>query len=56
MDYVETSRRLIKEMKEKERCEYIIALTHMRIPHERKLAEEVPEIDLMLGGHDHIYH
>lgn len=28
----------------------------MRIPQERKLAQEVPEIDLMFGGHDHIYH
>lgn len=28
----------------------------MRIPNERKLAIEVPEIDLMLGGHDHVYH
>lgn len=34
----------------------IIALTHMRIPNERNLALRVPEIDLMLGGHDHVYY
>ena len=27
----------------------------MRIPNERKLAQEVPRIDMMLGGHDHLY-
>ena len=34
----------------------IIALTHMRITRQRHLAREVPEIDLILGGHDHVYH
>lgn len=28
----------------------------MRIPNERILAIRVPEIDLILGGHDHVYH
>jgi len=28
----------------------------MRIPNERRLAHEVPEIDMLLGGHDHLYH
>lgn len=32
----------------------IIALTHMRVPNDRLLAEQVPGIDLILGGHDHI--
>lgn len=26
----------------------------MRVPNDRKLAMHVPEIDLILGGHDHI--
>lgn len=33
----------------------IIALTHMRDPNDIRLAEEVPEIHLVLGGHDHHY-
>ena len=33
----------------------VIALTHMRWPSDRQLAESVPEIDLFLGGHDHDY-
>ena len=34
-------------------CTYIIALTHMRLPNDRILAENCSEIDLILGGHDH---
>lgn len=33
----------------------MIALTHMRTPNDRKLAESVEEVDLILGGHDHVY-
>ena len=33
----------------------MIALTHMRTPNDILLAENVPEIDLILGGHDHVY-
>ena len=36
-------------------CDYIIALTHMRTPNDIRLAENVDEIDLILGGHDHVY-
>jgi 5'-nucleotidase len=33
----------------------VIALTHMRTPNDIRLAENVPEVDLILGGHDHVY-
>ena len=33
----------------------MIALTHMRMPNDIRLAENVEEIDLILGGHDHEY-
>ncbi|KAJ1928719.1 hypothetical protein IWQ60_001819 [Tieghemiomyces parasiticus] len=34
----------------------VIALTHMRLPNDIKLATACPdEIDLILGGHDHMY-
>ena len=36
-------------------CHAVIALTHMRTPNDVRLAEEVDEIDLILGGHDHVY-
>lgn len=34
-----------------EGCTLIVALTHMRMHNDRRLAMEVPEIDLVLGGH-----
>lgn len=30
-------------------------MTHMRLPNDIKLAKEVDNIDLILGGHDHNY-
>jgi 5'-nucleotidase len=30
-------------------ADIVIAMTHMRIPNDRVLAAEVPEIDLVLG-------
>lgn len=32
----------------------IIALTHMRVPQDQKLPLQCPDIDIILGGHDHI--
>ena len=36
-------------------CEYVIALTHMKTDNDVRLAEKVPEIDLILGGHNLVY-
>lgn len=41
-------------LKEEQECDLIVALTHMRNEQDRKLAAAVPEIDLILGGHDHV--
>ena len=37
-------------------ADVVIALTHMRRPNDEILAAEVPEIQLVLGGHDHDYY
>jgi 5'-nucleotidase len=36
-------------------CDIIVALTHMRFPNDIRLAENTKGIDLILGGHDHVY-
>ncbi|HEY3885457.1 MAG TPA: metallophosphoesterase, partial [Vicinamibacterales bacterium] len=34
-------------------CDAIVALTHLALVTDQQLAESVPEIDLILGGHEH---
>jgi 2',3'-cyclic-nucleotide 2'-phosphodiesterase (5'-nucleotidase family) len=36
-------------------AEVVLALTHMRLPNDLRLAGAVPGIDVVLGGHDHDY-
>lgn len=36
-------------------AEFVVALTHMRGPNDRRLAEQATGIDLILGGDDHDY-
>jgi 2',3'-cyclic-nucleotide 2'-phosphodiesterase (5'-nucleotidase family) len=49
---VHTAREKIAELK-KQGAEVIVALTHLHMQEDRRLAEEIPEIDIILGGHDH---
>ena len=46
---------MAEKLKKEEGCKIIIALTHMRVRHDLKFAEEVPGIDFVLAGHDHFY-
>lgn len=54
-DFVEVGSRIAKELKEGDGCDIVIALTHMRVPNDKRLAAEAEGIDLVLGGHDHHY-
>ena len=56
VDFVETGREMAAMLKAApHNCELVVALTHMRVPEDRTLAEKVPDIDISLGGHDHLY-
>ena len=48
---IETARAAIADLKGK--SDAIVALTHLSLDEDRQLAEQVPEIDLILGGHEH---
>lgn len=51
---IDCAKRYVKIFKEdRDDIDFLIALTHMRTPRDEKLAREVPELDLILGGHDH---
>lgn len=54
-DYITTARELSAFLRKEQKCDFIIALTHMRVPNDRLLAENVQDVDLCLGGHDHSY-
>ncbi|XP_050673103.1 snake venom 5'-nucleotidase isoform X1 [Leptidea sinapis] len=54
IDFQQAGAKLASQLKQ-EGCEYVIALTHMRTPNDVKLAESTNDIDLILGGHDHVY-
>jgi 5'-nucleotidase len=54
IDYIEAGNRLAEDLL-KEGCDVIIALTHMRTPNDLNLAQHCPKLDLILGGHDHVY-
>jgi 5'-nucleotidase len=53
-DMVTTGDRLAKQLRG-EGCEFIIAITHSRLPNDIMLAEKCPELDMVFGGHDHDY-
>ena len=53
-DTAVTARELIPELRA-QGAEMIIALCHQREAHDTRLAQEVPEIDIILSGHDHHY-
>lgn len=56
-DFVKKGRELARWLKHDpaHRVDYVVALTHFRTPNDIRLADSVPEIDLILGGHDHDY-
>jgi len=51
-DAVETAREYVPMMR-KDGAEIIVALTHLGLNADKRLAEEVPGIDVIVGGHSH---
>jgi 5'-nucleotidase / UDP-sugar diphosphatase len=50
-DPVESARAAVARLKGK--CDAIVAITHLALAGDQLVAESVPEIDLILGGHEH---
>lgn len=48
---IATAKQQVKALKGK--VDIIVAVTHLPIEDDRQLAETVPEIDIILGGHEH---
>lgn len=45
------ARRLVPELRRK--ADFVVALTHLGVEEDRRLAVEVPGIDVIVGGHSH---
>jgi 2',3'-cyclic-nucleotide 2'-phosphodiesterase (5'-nucleotidase family) len=54
-EFIKKGKDLVKFFKT-ENCNIIIALTHMRNNHDKDLLAAIPEIDFVLGGHDHCFY
>jgi len=50
-DPVETARAQARELRP--RVDVLVAVTHLPLDQDQRLAESAPEIDLVLGGHEH---
>ncbi|OAD79533.1 hypothetical protein PHYBLDRAFT_129957 [Phycomyces blakesleeanus NRRL 1555(-)] len=59
-DFVQTAKDLSAELRDPEgphKVDFIVALTHMRVPNDIKLGRECSDdVDIILGGHDHFYY
>ncbi|GGG19672.1 bifunctional metallophosphatase/5'-nucleotidase [Pontibacter amylolyticus] len=61
LDPLEESRKMVQALREKEKCHYVICLSHLGYSYDtekiddRKLATQVSGIDLILGGHTHTF-
>lgn len=51
-DPVKAAKRAVSLLKE-QGADLIVAYTHLRLKEDRELVQAVPEINLILGGHDH---
>ncbi|MEL6135495.1 MAG: 5'-nucleotidase C-terminal domain-containing protein, partial [Bacteroidota bacterium] len=55
-DVYQSARDQYKLLKETYEVDFVIALTHLSIEEDRKLAEEIPDLKLIMGGHEHENH
>ncbi len=65
LDPTENARRVARQLRHDEKCDFIICLSHLNVHHrddpgsqmgeagDRDLITDVPEIDVILGGHNH---
>jgi 5'-nucleotidase len=50
-DPIQVAKEQVRDLKSK--ADVIVAVTHLSLVQDQQLAQEVPEIDLILGGHEH---
>lgn len=53
-DPVDTANELSAKLRECDGCDLVVALSHMRQPDDIWLAKNATDLDIVLGGHDHV--
>lgn len=53
-DFISCGNKIAKRLREDEKCDLVIALTHLRSNNDQLLAQHCKGIDFILGGHDHV--
>jgi len=46
--------KIVKKLRNEEKCDVVIMLTHIGIEADKNMAEAVPGVDLIVGGHTHL--
>ena len=61
-DPIEAAIKVVDILKNKEKCDFIVCLSHLGIEAEftgditdRDIAEQVPGLDFIIGGHNHLF-
>jgi 5'-nucleotidase len=52
-DFLDTAGKQVQQVREKENADVVVAVTHLNLKDDIRLAREVRGIDLILGGHEH---
>jgi 5'-nucleotidase len=55
-DFVRVGDELARQLRHEQRVDLVVALVHMRLPNTVLLAEQMRDVDVVLGGHDHFIH
>jgi 5'-nucleotidase/UDP-sugar diphosphatase len=53
LDEVDGIRAVVRRLRDRERCDVIVAVSHSTLGTNRKVLEDVPDLDVIIGGHDH---
>lgn len=52
-DYIGAATEQVQVLRDQEKVDFVVAVTHLDIADDRQLAMNVPGIDLIIGGHEH---
>ena len=55
IDFIQECQRSVNQIKKENKIDLMIVLTHSRLLNDKELASKIEGVDLICGGHDHMY-